>query len=589
MPVNLMHITDLHLNAQGRPEEIDDKAGAGDEDVAGRAMENFLTALERFLTEHADLAPTYLLITGDIVSRGGSEEDWDAARGFLLELANVLQLPRTQILVVPGNHDVSWSGTTRTAMFGPFLKACKGFTLPRANQHMAFETEVVHHGASPKIDFALLASPSFGTHTAKNQGYFSRIASLLQGLPPADRRAAIAAVTKAQGQLDFAAIGNLQLHGIRALGTRPDDVLRVALMHHHLLPDPQIEITPFEAVIDAGETLETLLGSGFNLVLSGHKHHKRLVTYAEPETGRQLHVFSGPSLFETTGPSPRGFTMIEVDPPGTNAYATLRSFQFVRREIRPGGRDIHLTREDVIAPAVRRVLGDLGTVAQEERLLPVLEGYAEAQQWTADATLDMARWAFDREWTQIVADATALARREIILRPPEMKDAWDHLVASVSRLHQDHGPHPLRLVSEGDIAYWEDALNRPHSQPGLYMAPLDAHPDKTRILLLDTDALELASNRALQERVLAVVRAMEARGYEVKIADPTNVDPRWRDYGILGDVAVSRFESRHGSVRALRESFARDEVEAAKAAWNELTGQYIRWHSSATFAAELDL
>lgn len=53
----------------------------------------------------------YLIISGDFVERGDSEESFKRALHFIEILSNKLNIPNHRIVNVPGNHDLSWTVT----------------------------------------------------------------------------------------------------------------------------------------------------------------------------------------------------------------------------------------------------------------------------------------------------------------------------------------------------------------------------------------------------------------------------------------------------------------------------------------------
>lgn len=80
----------------------------------------------------------------------------------------------------------------------------------------------------------------------------------------------IVAVDSSEPDLDHGTVGRGRYDWIREQFRYPAD-LRVFVLHHHLLPIPGTG-RERNVVFDAGDTLEVLLESGVDLVLSGHKH-----------------------------------------------------------------------------------------------------------------------------------------------------------------------------------------------------------------------------------------------------------------------------------------------------------------------------
>lgn len=110
-----------------------------------------------------------------------------------------------------------------------------------------------------------------GNHDARNVGYEhfedvfgSRNSEL------ATENLVIVAVDSSEPDLDYGTVGRGQYKWIESSFDR-DAMLKVFVLHHHLLPVPGTG-RERNVVHDAGDTLECLMRSGVNLVLSGHKH-----------------------------------------------------------------------------------------------------------------------------------------------------------------------------------------------------------------------------------------------------------------------------------------------------------------------------
>jgi 3',5'-cyclic AMP phosphodiesterase CpdA len=109
---------------------------------------------------------------------------------------------------------------------------------------------------------------------------------------------------------------------IQALGVRLSEAieprrngwssyLKVAILHHHLLPFPRqvTEHKPFELLADASKVLALLTDFDFDLVLTGHKHQRYLLPFRD--AGKRLLIVGGPTIggYPT---EPPGFRHIHV-------------------------------------------------------------------------------------------------------------------------------------------------------------------------------------------------------------------------------------------------------------------------------------
>ena len=110
-----------------------------------------------------------------------------------------------------------------------------------------------------------------GNHDARNVGYehfedvFGSRSSTLN-----TEHFTVVAVDSSEPDLDYGSVGRGRYQWIDE-SFAGDGVLKIFVLHHHLLPVPGTG-RERNVVHDAGDTLECLVRSGVNLVLSGHKH-----------------------------------------------------------------------------------------------------------------------------------------------------------------------------------------------------------------------------------------------------------------------------------------------------------------------------
>ena len=99
------------------------------------------------------------------------------------------------------------------------------------------------------------------------------------------------------------------------------DYLKVAVVHHHLttFPGQQTEHKGYEATVDSSQLLELLTSFNFDIVLTGHKHHPRLLPYRFND--KEIFILGG----ATVGGSQRGVPFV------ASAWWSLRRTIFVAR------------------------------------------------------------------------------------------------------------------------------------------------------------------------------------------------------------------------------------------------------------------
>lgn len=99
-PVHILHLSDLHLGSESQAEW-------------------YRAQLVADLTKELQVGRVdFMAVSGDIANRADPAE-YAAARAFLSGVSKDLELPMNRIVVVPGNHDVSWDLSERAYRFVP--------------------------------------------------------------------------------------------------------------------------------------------------------------------------------------------------------------------------------------------------------------------------------------------------------------------------------------------------------------------------------------------------------------------------------------------------------------------------------------
>jgi 3',5'-cyclic AMP phosphodiesterase CpdA len=96
------------------------------------------------------------------------------------------------------------------------------------------------------------------------------------------------------------------------LGSAWADYLKVAVVHHHLttFPGQQTEHKGYEATVDSSQLLDLLTSFNFDIVLTGHKHHPRLLPYRFSD--KEIFILGGATVGgHAAGGSFRGFNLVE--------------------------------------------------------------------------------------------------------------------------------------------------------------------------------------------------------------------------------------------------------------------------------------
>lgn len=238
-----LHISDLHF---GERHAFRNELGSVKEPrLAKETMAEALIEDMRLIDIKLDQV-ALLLVTGDLTWTGNAHEFANAA-SFLENLRNAFGLHLSQIIVIPGNHDIEWRDQ-------------KGDIDP--NAELNYRNFCYHLYHSPPEDS------------------FLRVHQFMLD----DRYLCIIGMNtcriESKENAGYGFVGREQLnHVLKVLyETRCDGKqLKMALLHHHLLPVNHVEDFSSEArrislTLDAEAIMRNLIGARVPLVLHGHQH-----------------------------------------------------------------------------------------------------------------------------------------------------------------------------------------------------------------------------------------------------------------------------------------------------------------------------
>jgi 3',5'-cyclic AMP phosphodiesterase CpdA len=302
----ILHISDLHL---GEPEDWQllgsDRAGMAGPDIDSQ---------KGVLKETLELVTSGGLIDGiDAVVVSGDLTNRCRPDGFT-EFAEVAQplidrVGAEKIAVVPGNHDVPWDpGPDDPARYDEFLRVTRG--LGMVTPILDGRDTDAASGAEHLIlgeDFVIVTVNSSHFCWGKEAADESVVEAVLRS--GSDE---LLEVFENLRRRDVARVSNAQLGALRSLlrerlptpaAGEADDRIRIAVLHHQLLPvSASEEVKAFEALSNLGKIRGLFVELGIQVVLHGHKHTPSLFwdyvagqTLNEPP--RRMLVSAGPGEF----------------------------------------------------------------------------------------------------------------------------------------------------------------------------------------------------------------------------------------------------------------------------------------------------
>lgn len=240
--VTVLHLSDLHCGPEHR------FARRYSNDLTRDDVPDLASAIISDVKQQA-LSIDTIVISGDL-SHSGEIEDFVWARDLINQLMADLGLSKDQVLVIPGNHDVKWVKEQEKM-------------LPAHEPTRAYQTFYELLYGRPVKDSKRLY------HTVFIPGKNLLVVGLDSCVIEEEKTAGIGYV----GPHQLSAV----LSEVRELTQIHPDCIKIAVLHHHLLPVEEIRGLPaqgknFSLVMDASSVLRRLYQEDFVAVLHGHQH-----------------------------------------------------------------------------------------------------------------------------------------------------------------------------------------------------------------------------------------------------------------------------------------------------------------------------
>jgi predicted MPP superfamily phosphohydrolase len=243
----ILHLTDIHFGAD-----------FGFPFVAQPGQEPLLDIVIRDSDAIARADIGLVVVSGDLTSRGDASHLFNNGLPFLEKLCKHLTLAPDQVVIVPGNHDISFKEFSPTydheRAYNTFLQSFYGAA---TQQHRLLRYELPN-GRS--LEVLTISSVKLRHKATSNYGW-----------------------------VDWQACESL----LKTASVPPPNTLRLAVLHHHLmsalrddrLPDPQYPDGSVSVTLNSGAVIEGLQRYGFGLVLHGHQHTPGLYRVARGQLG----------------------------------------------------------------------------------------------------------------------------------------------------------------------------------------------------------------------------------------------------------------------------------------------------------------
>jgi 3',5'-cyclic AMP phosphodiesterase CpdA len=316
-PKLIFHLSDIHFGFKqpaGSP-PLNMHRFADTENTRRLSLE-MIDEIDRAL-KMASASPKdiVVVVSGDL-TYSGSRTEFLLVESFLREICDKFGLERTQVVLVPGNHDVNWAAAKQdiTYRFDDYL----GFV-------RKFYGEELFHQRFPLVDWDFEVTSD--RPKANQMVYVSTHGAVtFVGLNTC---------VFEDDQNHYGFVGKAQLEKIKSLLPSPAG-LRFAVMHHHLLPYPE-PLEPRNAtdvfidistVRDAGLVERRLERLGFSLVMHGHKHKPQ---FRESMVWDRLDVVDSPRPLLISGCGSTGVCKSELEHSQSNHYALIELLRPLRQ------------------------------------------------------------------------------------------------------------------------------------------------------------------------------------------------------------------------------------------------------------------
>ncbi len=144
MSIVIIHLSDIHFGQE---------AANKDFFVHEDARERLLDDVKKFADRIAPKRVSGVVVTGDIAYRG-TESEYKAAGGWLDRLTSLIGCGRSDVQVIPGNHDIDWNEISHGAQF--LLKEIQTGGEEKLNEFLNSENdrELLYRRFNAYSDFA---------------------------------------------------------------------------------------------------------------------------------------------------------------------------------------------------------------------------------------------------------------------------------------------------------------------------------------------------------------------------------------------------------------------------------------------------
>lgn len=280
--LRFLHITDSHLSESDVYKSIDKKVDFPGVELPSRreVLRETLRSFAKSLRNQGHCIDA-VLCSGDATLRG-NESGQKELRSILLEELAEVGVSASNLVVTPGNHDVVKGELPGTpSKYSLFMDTWmgKGSVIPFLDGvHDESKLNYQEHFLKSKCGtWAVfpINSANWSQISPARDPKNKDLVRLREFIEESNNEALIRAFEKIS-TYDAARVSDRQLTVLQDLVKHAGNVqLRIAVIHHHLLPvDGREELKPFADFTNLGTLRQVLRELGFHVIVHGHKHTK---------------------------------------------------------------------------------------------------------------------------------------------------------------------------------------------------------------------------------------------------------------------------------------------------------------------------
>ncbi len=279
MKVNILHLSDIHYGINHVANEREQRSIRNGVPY-NKELEEIKESLEE-LEKKFNVRPNFIVVTGDITETS-SPDEYLLAEEFIGGIADFLKIDRRYVVMIPGNHDVSWEICENERK-----RNKKGFIyrfLIKLIECFSFSPSFHDH----KQDVDPILFPKFANYKKFFDRFYEN-ADFPENLPPyrfsedlfvtfpfPDEQVIYCGLNSCVYESDHSPHrGTITVRQLKTAIEEIDNIdtqkqfLRIALMHHNYIRGTQEDGAH---LYDADDLKIIFLKAGFQMIMHGHEH-----------------------------------------------------------------------------------------------------------------------------------------------------------------------------------------------------------------------------------------------------------------------------------------------------------------------------